>query len=659
MAEPQTTGYTNGPDQVIPSESITTWDADGAVKLRSPHGGKPFTPISVPTLLKNSADKFPTKKALAVKRDGAWQYTTYTEYYEQARTVAKAFIKLGLQPFHGVCILGFNSPEWFLADLGAIFAGGFAAGIYTTNSPEMCELCAKNCEAQIWVVENAKSLDKVMKIKGNMPDTRAIIQYSGKPTTEGVMSWEELLKLGREQPDNELEQRLKGIAINQCCTLIYTSGTTGPPKGVMMSHHNMVVAAHSICTQVDFQPGTEALISYLPLSHVAAQLADIYVCIYSGATLYFAQPDALKGSLVNSLKEVRPTRFLGVPRVWEKVYEKMLEVGKKSTGIKKPISQWAKGVGRKANARREKRNFNMPLGYSIANAVVFKKVKLALGLDRCKLFLSAAAPIAPEIVKFFHALDIPLTEIYGMSESTGAHTLGVENAFKYGSAGSTIDGYKTKIHEPDADGNGEICMDGQNVMMGYLRKEDKTTEAIDESGWLRTGDIGRIDTDGFLFITGRIKEILITAGGENVARVPIEDTLKENLTCDSNCMFIGDKKKFLSILITLKVNVDPSSGEPTNILAPATLEWCRAIGSSSTTLDDIINGPDVDVMCAIQDGVDKTNKSAPSNAQRVQKWTILPLDFSILNGELGPTMKLKRNVVVKKYTQTIDKFYDV
>lgn len=649
--------HRDGPDQVIPTEALTTWEADGAVKLRTPAGGKPFTPISVPTLLKRAADRFPTHNALAVKRDGAWQYTTYTQYYEQARTVAKAFIKLGLKPFHGVCILGFNSPEWFLADLGAIFAGGFAAGIYTTNSPEMCEHCAKNCEAQIWVVENAKQLEKVMKIKANLPETCAIIQYSGKPTTEGVMSWEELMSLGQEQPEDELEERLKGIAVNQCCTLIYTSGTTGPPKGVMMSHHNLVVAAHNVCVQIEAEPGNEALISYLPLSHVAAQLADIYVCVYSGATLYFAQPDALKGSLINSLKEVRPTRFLGVPRVWEKVHEKMVEVGKKTTGIKVPISQWAKGVGRKNNARREKGNFNKPFGYSVASALVFKKVRLALGLDRCKLFLSAAAPIAPEIVKFFHALNIPLTEIYGMSESTGAHTVGLSHAFKYGSAGKTIDAYKTRIHEPDADGNGEICMDGQNVMMGYLRTEDKTKDTIDESGWLHTGDVGKIDADGFLFITGRIKEIIITAGGENVAPVPIEDTLKENLPIISNCMLIGDKKKFLSILITLKVNVDPSTGEPLNTLTKSVVEWCRSIGSSSTTVDDIINGPDVDVMCAIQDAIDKTNKVAPSNAQRVQKWSILPLDFSIPTGELGPTMKLKRIVVTKKYTQTIEKLY--
>ncbi|KAK4318096.1 hypothetical protein Pmani_010879 [Petrolisthes manimaculis] len=653
------TEYLNGPDQIIPTDCIKTWEASGVTKLKiGDQGTSTHTPVSVPTLLKKAAEKYPDINALCVKQGGEWHGTTYTQYYQQVRTMAKAFIALGLEPYHGVCLLGFNSPEWFIGDLAAIFAGGFAAGIYTTNSAEACEHCARNCESQIWVVEDQKQLEKVLKIKSRIPSLKAIIQYTGKPTSEGVISWSSAMELGKQQSDGELENRLRRIAVNKCCTLIYTSGTTGPPKGVMLSHDNITWTAHANCVNAEFHAGKEAIVSFLPLSHVAAQMADLYITMYSGATCYFAQPDALKGSLGQTLKEVRPTRFLGVPRVWEKIHEKMMEVGRKTTGVKKSIATWAKAVGLEANTRKQRQDFSKPFGYSVANAVVFKKVKGVLGLDRCELFLSGAAPIAPDIVRYFHSLDIPLTEIYGMSESTGPHTIGLEKAFRVGSCGRTVPGCYTKLDNPDRDGNGEVCMGGRHVSMGYLRMEDKTHEAIDDEGWLHSGDIGKLDSDGFLYITGRIKELIITAGGENVAPVLLEDNLKAELPCLSNSMIIGDKRKFLSVLITLKTNVNLDSGEPLDSLTPSCVDWCRSVGSQAKTIQDVLAGPDVNVMRAIQDGIDRANKIAPSNAQRLQKWTILPRDFSVPGGELGPTMKLKRPVVTQKYCETIERFYE-
>ncbi|KAK7076856.1 catalytic activity protein [Halocaridina rubra] len=653
------TEYLNGPDQVVPSDLVKTWEPVGAVKLKiGDHGPSAHTPISIPTLLKKAAEKYPESNALCVKRDGVWKMTTYREYYEQVRTMAKAFIKLGLEPFHGVCILGFNSPEWFISDLAAIFAGGFAAGIYTTNSPEACEHCAVNCEAQVWIVEDQKQLEKVLKIKNNLPHLKTIIQYSGKPTVEGVLSWDEAMTLGKQQPDHDLEQRLRRIAVNQCSTLIYTSGTTGPPKGVMLSHDNFTWTAHVMSVHVDLVPGKEVMVSFLPLSHVAAQMADIYTSMYTGGTVYFAQPDALKGSLGTTLKEVRPTAFLGVPRVWEKIYEKMMEVGRKTTGVKKSIATWAKSIGLETNERKQRQDFRKPFCFSVANAIVFKKVKAVLGFDRCRIFISAAAPISPDIVRYFHSLDITLTEIYGMSESSGPHSIGLEKAFKVGSVGRAPLGIYTKIHNSDKEGNGEVCMGGRHVSMGYLRMEEKTHEAIDDDGWLHSGDIGKLDSDDYLYITGRLKELIITAGGENVAPVLIEDTLKGELPCLSNCMLIGDKKKFLSILLTLKTNMNLDSGEPLDTLTPACIEWCRSVGSRANNIQDVLSGPDANIMRALQEGIDRANKLAPSNAQRIQKWTILPKDFSIPGGELGPTMKLKRPFVVQKYSETIERFYE-
>uniref|UniRef100_A0A2P2HVM7 long-chain-fatty-acid--CoA ligase n=1 Tax=Hirondellea gigas TaxID=1518452 RepID=A0A2P2HVM7_9CRUS len=650
--------FMEGPDQVLPASSHKTWEPHGAVKLSvTQQGHASHTPISVPTLLKRTAQKYPNLNAMMEKHGNEWVATTYLEYYNQVRVVAKAFIKLGLEQFHGVCILGFNSPQWFISDLAAIFSGGFAAGIYTTNSAEACQHCALNCQAQIYVVEDQKQLDKVLQYKHELPSLKAIIQYKGKPTTEGVLSWDQLMEMGMKESDDRLEDRLKRIAVNQCCTLIYTSGTTGPPKGVMLSHDNICWTALSCSIYFEMIPGKEVVVSYLPLSHVAAQLADIYMSMINGGTAYFAQPDALKGSLGITLREVRPTGFLGVPRVWEKIHEKMMDIGRKTKGVKKSIATWAKSVGLETNERRQRDDNSKPLGFPIANAIVFKKVKQVLGLDRCRLFLSGAAPIAPDIVRYFHSLDICLVEIYGMSESSGPHTTGIPKAFRVGSAGCTIPGAATRVDKPDHEGNGEVCMFGRNRSMGYLLKEEITNETIDDEGWLHSGDIGKIEEGKYLFITGRLKELIITAGGENIPPVMVEDHLKGELTCISNAMLIGDKRKFLSILLTLKTNMNLDTGEALDSLSPACIEWCQSIGSSAKTIYDVLSGPDAKIMRGIQDGIDRTNKNAASNAQKIQKWTILPRDFTVLSDELGPTMKLKRPVVAKKYAETIERFY--
>jgi len=366
----------------------------------------------------------------------------------------------------------------------------------------------------------------------------------------------------------------------------------------------------------------------------------------------------LKGSLGDTLKEVRPTSFLGVPRVWEKMQEKMVAVGRSQGTLKRRIALWAKGVGLQGSYSMS-RCFPMPFGWSVANALVFKKVREALGFDRCRLCMTAAAPIMKDTIDFFASLNIQLMEIYGMSESSGPHTLSLPSQFRLTSVGKDLPGCVTRLYNADKDGSGEICMDGRHVFMGYLNMEEKTHEALDDEGLLHSGDIGKQDKNGFLFITGRIKELLITAGGENVAPVLIEDTVKECLPCVSNCMLIGDARKFLSVLLTMKTEVDEKTSEPSTKLTRVARDFFAASGSNVSDLSELLSStPDENALKAIQKGIDAANRMAVSRAQAIQKWSVLPRDFTIPGGELGPTLKLKRPVVAQMYESTINSLYE-
>ncbi|XP_074650379.1 long-chain-fatty-acid--CoA ligase ACSBG2-like isoform X2 [Tubulanus polymorphus] len=649
-------------DTVAPADRMNTTKADEAVQLKiSDSGPASVKPITVMTMVANIVQKYPQRVALGVKNsksDKEWTTYTFSQYYENIIKTAKGFIKLGLEPYHGVGIIGFNSPEWFFSDLGAIFAGGLAVGIYTTNSPEACHYVADNCAANIIVVENNVQLQKILQVKDKLPHLKAIVQYKGELEEKlpFVYSWSELMDLSETVPDSDLEERIVNQNTNNCCTLIYTSGTTGNPKGVMLSHDNLTWTAAVTTERAKLRMGSEVTVSYLPLSHIAAQQLDIHGPFICGTTVYFAQPDALKGSLGETLKEVRPTYFLGVPRVWEKIHEKLMAISKNVTGVKRKIGAWAKGIGLRGN-KSALSGGSYPFGWTIANALLFKKVRQGLGFDRCHAFISGAAPITKETLDYFLSINIPIMEVYGMSECTGPHTLNTPNECCVGSCGRVIPGLKTVLADQDSEGNGEICMVGRHVFMGYLNMDEKTSETVDNEGQLHSGDIGRLDEHGFLHITGRIKELIITAGGENIPPVLIEDAVKEKLPVISNCMLIGDKRKFLSILLTLKTEVDEATAYPKDELTRPALDWCKAIGSDLKTVDEARKKEDEKFVSAIQQGIDLVNKAATSRAQTIQKWVILPRDFSIPGDELGPTLKLKRSVVAKIYAETIDALY--
>ena len=356
-----------------------------------------------------------------------------------------------------------------------------------------------------------------------------------------------------------------------------------------------------------------------------------------------------------------PSLPKGVPRVWEKIHEAMSAIGRKTTGVKAALSKWAKSMGAEHSRLAQYGNGGgAPCCYSCANALILTKIKEALGLDQCKACYTAAAPIAPETLYYFASLDIPIFEVFGQSECTGPHTIGTNSTWKIGTCGRPIKGTETRI-APDTQ---ELCYRGRHVFMGYMYMPDKTAETIDEEGFLHSGDVATFDDDcdpdiekgpsGFMKITGRIKELIITAGGENIPPVLIEIEMKAAMNAVSNCVVIGDKRKFLTMLVSLKVTAD-ADGAPTDKLAPDALNAAKQIGSSATTYSEAKQDPKWKEY--VNAGMKEANSKTTSNAQIVQKWAWLPADFSEKGGELTPTLKLKRNVVGDKHAALIESLY--
>ncbi|KAM0732663.1 Long-chain-fatty-acid--CoA ligase ACSBG2 [Formica fusca] len=650
----------DGPDQVLATDVDTTCEFNGKVRIKlDKNEYNSCIPVSIPGAFTKTVNLYPDHIALvsSLGDDGKRTMYTYREYEQTVKTVAKAFLELGLERHYTVCLLGFNSPEWFIVNLAAIYAGGVAAGIYTTNSPEACQYCAEHSKANIIVVEDKKQLEKILQIKKNLPDLKAIVQYSGIPIEKDVLSWNDLLEIGKRVSDSKLLSVLKTIGANECCTLVYTSGTIGKPKAVMLSHDNLLHGARSVFTTMELKTKAETVVSYLPLSHIAAQICDIIASVLAASTVYFADKNALRGSLVETLLVAQPTVLLAVPRVWEKIYEKMQEKAHSNGAIKTWIARWAKSQGLYYHMNKMNGVDYKNWSYIFAKWLVFDKIKAALGLQRCRLFITAAAPLNINIKKYFLSLDIPIIEAYGMSECGGAHTIGDYKEYRLYGVGIPLSGVYTKLDNIDEHGEGEVCMGGRHVFMGYLNAPEKTAEAKDKNGWLHTGDLGKIDSNGILSITGRIKELIITSGGENVAPLNIEHAILSELPALSNTMLIGDKRKYLTVLVTLKSNVNSETGEPLDTLNPDVLKWAKSIGSNAETVTDVISSRDPFIYEEIDKAIKRANAHAISNAQKVQKFEILPHDFSIPTGELGPTLKLKRNIVTNMYADLIEKMY--
>jgi long-subunit acyl-CoA synthetase (AMP-forming) len=569
------------------------------------------------------------KPALRVKRNGAWQTTTWSDYHKQVRQVGRALIALGTQPGRGVAIIGYNCPEWFFADIGAIYAGAVPAGIYTTNSPEQCQYIAGHSEAAVVFVDDKDQLAKFLAVRDRLPSLKAIVLMHGEVQARGVYSWTKFLELGLNTPEQELDKRVAAQSADAMATLIYTSGTTGTPKAVMLSHDNLTWTAQTAIGMIGAQ-AEEHILSYLPLSHIAEQVVSLHGPMAFGLCVSFAESMEKLGE---SLREVRPDYFLGVPRVWEKIQEKIMAAGAKNPPLKKKIAAWARKQGL-AGGYAEQQHAGKPLTYALANALVFKKVRKQLGLDRAKILCTSAAPISRDTLEFFLSLGLPICEVYGMSECTGPATASLPNKYHTGKAGYCLPGAELKIAA-----DGEVCMRGRHVFKGYYKDPMATSEALDADGWLHSGDIGNIDSQGFLQITDRKKDLIITAGGENIAPALVEGYLK-GIPVVSQAVVIGDRQRYLAVLLTL--NAD-------RILVDA-----QACGSGASDAETAAK--DEKFLGFLQRQIDAVNARL-ARVQAIKKFKVIPREFTIEGGELTPTMKVKRKVVAEKYKSEIDKLY--
>ena len=575
----------------------------------------------------------PNAPAYFVKSDNVWTPTSWHEFVIQVRQAASALIALGLEPGGGVCILGFNRPEWVIFNLASMLAGGYAAGIYASNSPPDVRYIIENSESSIILLEDQDQWQKVLQVRDQIGGLKHVITMKGCYIDDPqVLDWETFLEKGDQIGEELVEERIAGLRTDQLAALIYTSGTTGPPKGAMLSHHNLAWTADQGIRLFEVTP-EDSLLSYLPLSHAAEQMFTIHAAVTGGYQVYFAQYPPQK-HLSDNFKEVTPTIVFGVPRVWERFEEGIKATLAKSAGMRIRMAEWALRVGKRVSTLKnagEKPTGLLALQYKLANQLVYSKVKEALGMSRARFCLTGAAPIATEIVEFFNCLDFPLLEIYGQTEVSGPTSINRPGANKIGSVGQAWPGVQVRLAD-----DGEILVKGPNVFMGYYNNPEATASDLVD-GWLHTGDLGEFDEQGFLTVIGRKKEIIITSGGLNIAPSNIEAALMK-LPLVSQAVCIGEKRRYITSLVTLN--------------RKALVKFAE---------EHALEGHDFHtnamVIAAVKKSIDEQVNPHLPRAEQVRDFRILSRDFTLEDGEITPTLKIRRQVVYEHFKSEIESMY--
>ena len=558
---------------------------------------------------------------------GQWLSRTYSEVGDIVRQLALGLIELGIEKGDKVSILANTRPEWTYFDFAALSVGATVVPIYQTNSPDECRYVIENSDAKAVIVEDDEQLGKIDQIRDRVPKLEHVIRMEG---SGGAISTDELIEAGSSRSDSEWEQRWRSVTPDDICTLIYTSGTTGPPKGCVISHGNYRSMVTMALDESVLERNTTTYL-FLPLAHSFALLIQLLSFDLGGNIAYWER-DPLK--IVPNLAEVKPDYFPSVPRIFEKIYTAATSEVEKSGGLKQLIFNWAIRVGRKVREREragQRVGWLLRKQYEIADKQVLSKIRGLFG-GRIKNCVTGAAPINPEILRFFDAAGVLILEGWGMTETSTAATVARPDAFKFGKVGKAFAGCEIKIAD-----DGEILVRGPNVFEGYYKNEEATRETL-EGGWLHTGDLGELDEDGYLSITGRKKDIIITAGGKNITPANLEAEIKQSPYV-SQCVVIGDRRPYLVALITLDpeecAKLAEERGWPADSAELARHEGMRQL---------------------LQEHLDEVNEKF-ARVEQVKKFEILPHDLSQEGGELTPTLKVKRNVVTQKYEKEVDELY--
>jgi long-chain acyl-CoA synthetase len=584
---------------------------------------------TVADLLPRAVERYGSAPAIKFKdSSGAWVDRSFEQVGEIVRGLSLGLIDLGVEKGDKVSILANTRPEWTYFDFAALTAGATVVPIYQTNSPDECQYVLENSDAKVVIVEDAEQLEKVRRVRETLPHLEHIVLMCG--TAEDAISFDDLAARGAGRDPAEWEQRYSSVTSEDICTFIYTSGTTGPPKGCVISHGNYRAMLDMTQRASVLEAGQVAYL-FLPLAHSFALLIQLG-SFDIGGTLAYWERDPLK--IVPNLVEVKPHYFPSVPRIFEKIYTTATGAVEKEGGLKKRIFWWAIATGRKVREmerRGEQPGFLLKKQYEFADKQVLSKIRNLFGgnITQC---VTGAAPINPDILRFFDAAGVLILEGYGMTETSTASTISTPEAFKFGTVGRPFEGCEVKIAT-----DGEVLIKGPNIFKGYYKNEEATRETIVDN-WLHTGDIGEIDADGFLSITGRKKDIIITAGGKNITPANLEAEIKQHVLV-SQCVVIGDRRPYLVALVTL----DPE-------------EAVKYANENGLEPDPVALASNADVKASIMAHVDQINEKF-ARVEQVKKIKILPNDLSQEGGELTPTMKVKRNVVADKFQGEVEQLY--
>lgn len=594
---------------------------------------------TVPSLFLAAVKRFGDRTAMRYKAYGLWQDISWNAYLQKVKETACGLMAMGLEKGDCAAIIGDNCPEWVFADMGIQCCGAAATGVYATNAWPQVEYVVTHSEAQFFFVENEEQLDKFLMFKERATHLKKVIVWDTKGLRHFknpmVISFEALCQAGKKAMETDPElfaSRIRQISPEDLSVLIYTSGTTGPPKGAMLTHRNCVWMGHAITTDNPMTPADEVL-SFLPLCHIFEQLFTVLGHITCGYTVNFIErPD----TVAENMQEVSPTVGHAVPRIWEKYYSAIQIRMSDATGFKRMVYGAALKIGKKQAVR--KMHFqNIPVLstvlYGLAYWAVFRKLKERMGFERMRIAYSGAAPIAPDILLFFQSIGVNLIEGYGQTEGTGVTTLSRIGRVKFGTVGQPLTGARVKIA-----GDGEILVQSPGVFKGYFKNPEVSAEAL-KDGWLHSGDVGETDEDGFLKITDRKKDIIVTAGGKNITPQYIENQLKASIYIN-DAVVVGDRRKYLACLIMI---------DEDNVV-----KYAQDHKIQFSTYKDLTVHPEINRL--IQEAVDTVNQGL-SRVEQIKKFRILPKKLYEEDGEVTPTMKVKRKRINEAFSDLIESMY--